>query len=81
MTLEILGLGGAQEVGRSSFLLTENDHSLLLDAGLKLFPKRLDIPPLEPAVPLEKRQEFFSSLDAILVSHAHLDHIGYIPAA
>jgi predicted metal-dependent RNase len=81
MTLEILGLGGAQEVGRSSFLLTENDHSLLLDAGLKLFPKRLDIPPLEPAVPLEKRQEFYSSLDAILVSHAHLDHIGYIPAA
>lgn len=81
MTLEILGLGGAKEVGRSSFLLTEDSHSLLLDAGLKLFPKRLNMPPLEPNIPLNKRKDFFSSLDSILVSHAHLDHIGYIPAA
>lgn len=81
MTLKILGLGGAKEVGRSSFLLTEDNHSLLLDAGLKLFPKRLNIPPLEPNIPLNERKEFFSSLDSMLVSHAHLDHIGYIPAA
>lgn len=81
MVLQIIGLGATQEVGRSSFFFHDRDQNILIDAGLKLFPKRTNIPPLPPVIPLEDRENFFTSLNAILVSHAHLDHIGYIPAA
>jgi hypothetical protein len=68
-------LGGAQEVGRSSWLLKTRESSVLLDCGLnpgstkpfEAFP-RLDNPAFE-----------LDSLDAVVVSHAHLDHCGLVP--
>ncbi|MFW6117698.1 MAG: beta-CASP ribonuclease aCPSF1, partial [Thermoproteota archaeon] len=73
--LRITALGGAQEVGRSAFLVQTRESSVMLDCGInpgssepyKLFP-RLDVPTFE-----------IDSLDAVVVSHAHLDHCGLVP--
>lgn len=73
--VRITALGGAQEVGRSSFLLQTRESNVLLDCGInpgssrafEAFP-RLDNPGFE-----------LESLDAIVVSHAHLDHCGLVP--
>ncbi len=58
-------LGAAREVGRSAILL-KLDKTFLLDYGVKL-DKKMQIPLGEP------------NIDALLLSHAHLDHSGFIP--
>jgi KH/beta-lactamase-domain protein len=73
--VRITALGGVQEVGRSAFLLQTRESSVLLDCGVnpgstrpfEAFP-RLDNPAFEPG-----------SLDAVVISHAHLDHCGLVP--
>src|SRR4030042_994396 len=73
--VRITALGGVQEVGRSAFLLQTRESSVLLDCGtnpgssrpFEAFP-RFDIPTFE-----------LDSLDAVVISHAHLDHCGLVP--
>lgn len=62
--------GGAGEVGRNCFLLEDGKDRLLLDAGVKLGEKE-EYPNIPDAV--------LKGLGAISISHAHLDHIGYLP--
>ncbi len=66
-------LGGAGTVTGSRFLVDTARARVLVDAGLFQGLKRLrlrnwDAFPVEP-----------SSIDATIVSHAHIDHIGYVP--
>jgi KH/beta-lactamase-domain protein len=73
--VRITALGGYQEVGRSSTLLQTGDASILIDCGVsvgsaqasKMLP-RFDLPEFE-----------ISELDAVIISHAHLDHCGFVP--
>ncbi|MCL4381055.1 MAG: MBL fold metallo-hydrolase [Candidatus Marsarchaeota archaeon] len=58
--------GAAQEVGRSAIVL-KLDKTFLLDYGIKLGTE-IQIPVSEPKI------------DALLLSHAHLDHSGDVPA-
>lgn len=58
--------GGAQEVGRSAILL-KDDRSLLFDYGVKIDHKT-EYPTAVPRA------------DAMILSHAHLDHSGFSPA-
>ncbi len=74
--LELLSFGAASEVGRSCFLLSDKDRNIVLDAGIKIQSKRLHKKTLTP----EGINDFEDQIDAILLSHAHLDHSGYIPA-
>ncbi len=68
-------LGGAQEVGRSAWLLKTRESSVLLDCGINPGSQR----PFE-AFPRFDSPEFqIDSLDAIVISHAHLDHCGLTP--
>lgn len=65
--IEVFFNGGAREVGKSSVNINSDGLSLVLDAGIKL-----DEPPTYPIEP--------DSVDALFLSHAHLDHCGNIPA-
>ncbi|MCH8908109.1 MAG: MBL fold metallo-hydrolase [Candidatus Heimdallarchaeota archaeon] len=71
--LTLTGYGATEEVGRSAFILEDGEHRVLLEAGIKLRPNELS---LSPEGLIEKAPE----LDAVLLSHAHVDHSGYLPA-
>jgi len=62
--------GGAQEVGRLCILLEEGKRNLMLDCGIKLGEKT--------EYPLIADEEL-SKVQNVTVSHAHLDHSGYLP--
>jgi len=66
-------LGGAREVGRSCLLVETLKSKILVDAGI--------ISGTLNGFPILNVPEFdLSEIDAIVASHAHLDHIGFIPA-
>jgi len=68
-------LGGAQEVGRSAFLVKTRESSVLLDCGINPGSQR----PFE-AFPRFDCPEFqIDQLDAVVITHAHLDHCGLTP--
>jgi metallo-beta-lactamase family protein len=65
--------GAAQTVTGSQHLLEINGHSLLLDCGLYQGRR-------EEARRINKEFEFdCSKLDAVILSHAHIDHSGNLP--
>ena len=68
--LKITFYGGAQEVGRSCVMVSTEKTRILLDAGVKLGEVE--------ERPIIKDEEV-KKVDAIFISHAHLDHIGYLP--
>lgn len=66
-------LGGAGTVTGSKYLLTYQDRNILIDCGLfqglkELRLKNWDRFPIDP-----------KSIDAIILTHAHIDHSGFIP--
>ena len=67
--MKVSVLGAAKEVGRSAFLITTNNTNVLLDYGVLL--KR------EPNFPVHVRPR---DIDAVVISHAHLDHSGFVPS-
>lgn len=71
----LTALGGFQEVGRSALFIQTKESRILLDCGinpgssnpLKAYP-RLSIDSFD-----------LELLDAVVISHAHLDHCGFLP--
>jgi len=70
--LNVKVLGAANEVGRSGFLVDCNGTKLLLDYGV-MFGRRGS----PPQYPLHVKPK---DLDAIIITHAHLDHSGNVPS-
>ncbi|MDP3966592.1 MAG: beta-CASP ribonuclease aCPSF1, partial [archaeon] len=67
-------LGGGRQVGRSCFLLQTPISRILLDCGIDVASSGKD------KFPVFNIPEFdISHLDAIVLSHAHLDHSGLLP--
>jgi len=71
--VKIKVLGAAGEVGRSGFLVNCDGTNLLLDYGV-MFSKKRNEPPLYPLHVKPK------DVDATVITHAHLDHSGCVPA-
>ena len=67
-------LGGASEVGASCTLLEVAGKKLLIDAGIRMRTQRAG-----SALPELDRLQELGAPDAILVTHAHTDHIGALP--
>ncbi|MFP4017403.1 MAG: MBL fold metallo-hydrolase [Halanaerobiales bacterium] len=63
--------GGAREVGASCYLLKIDDKNILLDCGIRM--KGSD------NLPDFRLIQEAGGVDAIIVSHAHLDHSGALP--
>jgi KH/beta-lactamase-domain protein len=73
LNIRLSALGGFREVGRSCILMQTRDSNVLLDVGLNVGNPNEKFPFFE--IP-----EFsIRDLDAVIVSHAHLDHCGLVP--
>ncbi|MHA1688563.1 MAG: beta-CASP ribonuclease aCPSF1, partial [Promethearchaeota archaeon] len=73
LNIRLTTLGGFREVGRSCILMQTRDSSVLLDAGLNVGNQNEKFPHFE--IP-----EFsIRDLDAVVITHAHLDHCGMVP--
>jgi metallo-beta-lactamase family protein len=71
--MEITFLGATGTVTGSKYLVTTATKRLLVDCGLFQGLKQLRLRNREP-LPFDP-----ASLDAVLLTHAHLDHSGYLP--
>ncbi len=71
----LLTLGGFGEVGRSCMLLITHESKILLDCGINPGAKS----PLNAFPRLDWANIDLGELDAIVLSHAHLDHTGFLP--
>jgi len=73
--VRITTLGCCREVGRASFILSTPETRILIDCG--------DKPGAEDEVPYLQVPEALgsgaNSLDAVVLTHAHLDHSAFIP--
>jgi metallo-beta-lactamase family protein len=70
---ELTFLGAARTVTGSKFLLQHGKASVLFDCGLFQGLKELRLRNWED-LPVPA-----SSIDAVVLTHAHLDHVGYVP--
>jgi metallo-beta-lactamase family protein len=65
--------GAAQSVSGSMHLIEAGDHRVLMDCGLHFGPRNL----------ARERNTYFpfdpTALDAVVLSHAHIDHCGNVP--
>lgn len=73
MNIRVKFLGGAQSVTGSKYLLEIDEYQLLIDCGLfqglkELRSRNWDELPID-----------CSEIDAVALTHTHIDHIGYLP--
>src|SRR5207245_1883516 len=72
--VRITALGGFRQVGRSAALLSTRESKVLIDCGVLISEDNgspyLNAPEVTP----------LSSIDAVVITHAHLDHSGLVPA-
>lgn len=73
MSFELQFLGGAGTVTGSKYLITFKGKKLLVDCGLFQGVKSLRLKNWDD-LPVKA-----SHIDAIILTHAHIDHSGYIP--
>lgn len=73
MTLNLSFLGGVGTVTGSKYLVECQGRRILVDCGLFQGFKSLRLKNWEP-FPIEPR-----NIDAVILTHAHLDHSGYLP--
>jgi hypothetical protein len=66
-------LGGSREVGRSCYLMQTPESKIMVDCGVNVsniqYSPYLYIPEAQP----------LDSIDAVVITHAHLDHCGLVP--
>ena len=73
--VRVSALGGFREVGRSAIFLQTRESQVLLDCGIN--PGSTN--PLNAFPRLDISQFDVDTLDAVIISHAHLDHCGFLP--
>lgn len=67
-------LGGARQVGRSCLFLQTPESKILLDCGVNVAADESNAYPF-----LDSPEFSLDKLDAVILTHPHLDHSGFIP--
>ena len=71
--VRLVALGGFREVGRSCMLVETPYTKVMLDCGINIASTKHAYPYLEILqYPIDR-------IDALVISHAHLDHSGFVP--
>ena len=70
--LRITALGGCREVGRNAFMLSTPETRVLIDCGVNVGSDGVPYLYVPEASPI-------SDIDAVVITHAHLDHSGLVP--
>lgn len=73
--IRVIGIGGWREVGRSCTIVETPKSKVLLDCGIKAGAQNSEVYPI-----FATKEADYNEFDAIIVSHAHLDHLGFVPA-
>lgn len=73
MTLSLTFLGGVGTVTGSKYIVEHEENRILVDCGLFQGFKALRLKNWAP-FPVEPR-----SIDSVILTHAHIDHSGYLP--
>ena len=68
-------LGSSRQVGRSAILVKTRESQVLLDCGINPGSRR----PIQSYPRLDVEEFDINSLDAVIITHAHLDHCGFLP--
>ncbi|MDY5678340.1 MAG: beta-CASP ribonuclease aCPSF1, partial [Candidatus Methanomethylophilaceae archaeon] len=71
--VRVTAMGGFRQVGRSASLLTTRESKILIDCGLDPGSDSTPYFAIPEVQPLE-------DIDAVVITHAHLDHCGTLPA-
>ena len=71
--IRVTTMGGFRQVGRSASLLTTRNSRILIDCGLDPGSDATPYFAIPEVQPLD-------SIDAVVITHAHLDHCGTLPA-
>ncbi len=71
--IRMTALGSFQEVGRSCILVETRDTKVMMDCGVSV--ASFD----DPFPYLDAIRFPINELDAVIISHAHLDHTGFLP--
>ncbi|MCX6770667.1 MAG: beta-CASP ribonuclease aCPSF1 [Candidatus Micrarchaeota archaeon] len=73
--VKVTALGGFYEVGRSCALIQTPNSNVLVDCGIN--PETFEPGKAYPY--LNEMKLELSQLDAVVLTHAHMDHCGFIP--
>jgi hypothetical protein len=71
--IRLTPLGGAREVGRSCYIIETPESKVMLDCGVNVASRERPYPLLDSI------NWTLDDLDAVILSHAHLDHCGFTP--
>lgn len=73
--VRIIGLGGWREVGRSCTFVETPKSKVMIDCGVKAGATGSEV------YPIMNTPEFnYNDIDAVIISHSHMDHVGFAPA-
>ena len=72
LNMKLTFIGATETVTGSKILVEHRGYKCMIDCGLYQGPKEIRELNREPL-------EFASELDAIILTHAHIDHSGYLP--
>jgi len=68
-------LGSSRQVGRSAILVKTRESQILLDCGINPGSRR----PIQSYPRIDVEEFDLTNLDAVVITHAHLDHCGFLP--